>query len=218
MPYAFLSYQTNDKLVAGQIKSLLFKVNIEAFMAHEDISVSEEWRLKILEEITKADIFICLLSKSYIDSIWCLQESGIAALRKKMTVIPLSLDGTIPPGFIGNVQSAKIDPSHVFLDDLIPGFLKHDLTWGLDIAVDWLGQSSSYRGAEERFQTILPYLQKMTDAQIKRLLEVTAQNNQIHHASRCATKFIPPLLQSFGHLLAPETLSFLNSICDRYAG
>lgn len=218
MPYAFLSYQTNDKLVAGQIKSLLFKFGIEAFMAHEDIAVSDEWRLKILEEIGKADIFICLLSKSYINSPWCVQESGIASFRKSMTVVPLSLDGTIPQGFISNVQSAKIDPARVWLGDLIPGFLKHSPSFGLDIAIEQIGRSASYRGAEANFQLILPYLPRMTDAQTKRLLEVTAANDQVHHASLCASQYIPPLLASHGNLLTPETLAFLSSTCARYAG
>ncbi len=126
-------------------------------MAHEDIAVSEEWQLKILEEIGKADIFICVLSKNYINSPWCVQESGIASFRKSMTVVPLSLDGTIPLGFISNVQSAKIDPSRVWLDDLIPGFLKHSPSFGLDIAIDQVGRSASYRGAEANFQLILTH-------------------------------------------------------------
>ena len=218
MPYAFLSYQTNDKLVAAQIKSLLFRVGIEAFMAHEDIAVSEEWRVKILEEIGKADIFICLLSASYVSSPWCMQESGISSFRTNMTVVPLSLDGTIPQGFIANVQSAKIDPSHVRLGDLIPGFLKHNTSLGLDIAIEQVGRSASFRGAEANFQILLPYLPRMTDAQAKRLLEVAAANDQVHHASLCASQYIPPLLASHGHLLAPETLAFLTNTCARYVG
>lgn len=218
MPYAFLSYQTDDKLVAGQIKSVLSKVGIDAFMAHEDIAVSEEWRLKILDEIGKADIFICLLSKSYLNSIWCIQESGIASFRKDMTVIPLSLDGTIPQGFVGNVQSAKIDPVRVYLGDLIPGFLKHNLSLGLDIAIEQVAHSASFRGAEANFQLLLPHLPRMTDEHIKRLLEVAANNDQVHHASLCASKYIPPLLASHGHLLAPETQAFLTKTCALYAG
>ena len=218
MLYAFLSYQTNDKHVAGQIKSLLLKVGIDAFMAHEDIAVSEEWRLKILEEIGKADIFICLLSASYVNSHWCIQESGIASFRKNMTVVPLSLDGTIPQGFIANVQSAKIDPTRVWLGDLIPGLLKHNSSFGLDIAIEQVGSSASYRAAEANFQFLLPYLPRITDAQAKRLLEVTATNQQVHHASLCASQYIPPLLASHGHLLSPDTLAFLTNTCARYAG
>ena len=103
--YAFISYQTKDKWVAGKLKKILGEYGIDTFLAHEDINVSEEWRVKILEELTKADIFICILSKNFLQSFWCLQESGIAAFRSDLTVIPISIDGTIPVGFIGNIQS-----------------------------------------------------------------------------------------------------------------
>ena len=63
--YAFISYQTDDRLVAGKVKSLLLESGIRSFMAHEDVSVSEEWRLKILEEMGKAEIFVSLWSKNY---------------------------------------------------------------------------------------------------------------------------------------------------------
>ncbi len=76
-------------------------------MAHEHIQVSEEWRLRILKELTVCDIFICILSQAYLASPWCVQESGISAIRDGMTIIPLSLDGTIPPGFISNIQATK---------------------------------------------------------------------------------------------------------------
>jgi hypothetical protein len=49
--YASISYQTGEKLVAGQLQALLAKLGVKSFLAHEDIQVSEEWRHKILEEL-----------------------------------------------------------------------------------------------------------------------------------------------------------------------
>jgi hypothetical protein len=93
--YAFLSYQSADKEVAAKIKAILSRLGVESFLAHEDINVSEEWRLAILAELAKVDLFIPILSAHYYDSIWCKQESGIAAFRE-ITIVPLSLDGSIP--------------------------------------------------------------------------------------------------------------------------
>lgn len=212
-PLAFLSYQTTDKAVAGQLKSILSAFEITVFLAHEDIDVSAEWRLKILEEISKASIFICLLSENYFQSPWCVQESGIAAYRNDMTIMPLSLDGTIPQGFISNFQSVKTNRDRITIDDLIPGFLKHDFTFGIDFIVDIIGGSGSFRSAEKYFQMILPYLPKMADTQIKTLLEHCAENNQVHQASLCARDYLPPLLKSHGHLLKRSTRAFLKRIC-----
>ncbi len=216
MRYAFISYQTKDKATAGQLKTLLSQVGIESFLAHEDITVSEEWRLKIIEEIGKAQIFICLLSEDYIKSVWCVQESGIAAFRNDMIILPLSLDGTVPTGFIGNIQSAKVDPAKILLSDIIPGFLKRDFLIGIELAMPQLGRSNNYRGAEENFQLILPHVPRMTDNQITTLLEMAAENGQVYGASRCARDHIPPLLESHGHFLPPETLTFLNDACARW--
>ena len=123
---AFLSYQTADKASAGRVKAALAKVKISSFLAHEDIAVSEEWRSKILEELAKIDLFICLLSKHYLESAWCVQESGIAVFRPGVAIVPLSLDGTTPPAFMSHLQSVKVKPDDISLDTLLPAFIKHD--------------------------------------------------------------------------------------------
>ena len=215
--YAFVSYQTADKRVAGRLKSVLAEIEIDSFLAHEDITVSEEWRLKILEEIGKTDIFICILSENYFKSAWCVQESGIAAFRAKLPVIPLSIDGTIPQGFIGHLQSVKVAQESITVDDLLPAFLKHNFSKGIEILTEQVRQSASFRGAEADFQKVLPHIPRMTDEQIKLLLEYAADNYQAHHASLCAHEYIPPLLKSHGHLLSRKTRSFLKKVCAQYA-
>jgi len=215
--YAFISYQTDDKHVAGRIRDVLSGGGIESFLAHEDIEVSDEWRVKILEEIGKADIFICLLSKSYFGSPWCVQETGIAAFREDMTVIPLSIDGSIPQGFISNIQSTKINPDQITIKDLLPGLLKHNLSKGIDLMIEIIGGSGSFRSAEANFGLILPYIGDLSDEQMKSLLEKVITNKQIHHANLCAHDYIPPLLESHGHLLDESDLEFLKDVCARYA-
>ena len=186
-------------------------------MAHEDIEISVEWRLKILEEISKASIFICLLSEHYLKSFWCLQESGVAAFRRDMAVLPLSIDGTTPVGFISNFQSVRVDPSNITIRDMLPAFFKYDFDHGVEVAIDLIGGSKNFRGAEDNFQQILPHVSKMSVPQIKLLLERAADNDQVHHASLCAREHIPPLLKSHGKHLAPKTRSFLKQMCERYA-
>jgi hypothetical protein len=215
--YAFVSYRTADKAVAGRVRDVLAGLGIEAFLAHEDIHVSEEWRLKILREIGRADLFIAILSKNYFRSAWCIQESGIAAFRKGMTIVPLSIDGTIPRGFLSHIQSSKIDPKRPWQADLFPGIAKRNLSFVIDKITKMIEGSRSYRSAEANFETILPYLSRAKNAQILRLLEVSAENNQVYHASKCAREYLPPLLESHGHLLKAETRKFLEDRCEEYA-
>ena len=214
--YAFISYQTGDKLVAREIKDILETVGIKSFLAHEDIDVSEEWRIKILNEIGNADLFISVLSNNYYSSPWCMQESGIAAYRGDMTIIPLSIDGSIPKGLFANIQSTKIKPGKISITDLLPGLIKFDFNQAVVEIIEMIGESGSFRGAETNFKIILPYLDGLTPAQNKQLLEHAAKNNQIHHAGLCATEYLPPLIDKHGHLLDSETKGFLQGICDKY--
>lgn len=213
--HAFISYQTKDKRTAGEVQKTLEEAGVSAFLAHEDIEVSVIWRDRILEELRKADIFVSILSKNYALSAWCVQESGIAAYRG-ITSMHLSLDGTIPEGFSGNVQSTKISKNNISILDLLPGLFNSDLDLGIEVALNNIGRSVSFRDAEANFSPILPYIDRMNDSQVKLLLEKSAKNGQVHHAMLCASEFIPPILESHGHLLDEKTRKFLKDVCEQY--
>jgi hypothetical protein len=216
MAYAFISYQNDERQVAARAHDILAFVGIQSFMAHEHIQVSEEWRLKILQEIVVCDIFLCILSRAYLSSAWCLQESGIAAIRNGMTVIPLSIDGTIPPGFIANIQSTRIDPSTFWLNDLIPGLAKHDFVSTFGLMLNTLANSRSFRGAEENFKPILPYLNRLSPEQGAQILKASIGNSQVLHANLCATQYLPPLARTYGHLLSAKEYEALHIVLSQY--
>ncbi len=215
--HAFISYQTADKHVAGKIKQLLEGIGIEGFLAHEDIDVSLEWQDEILKNMAKSSLFICLLSSNYLNSFWCIQESGMARF-KNSTVIPLTLDGTVPPGFISKYQAVRIDPERPRIHDLIPGLMKYNKFDVLEIIIEVIGSSRSFRGAESNFELILPYLNDLTEKQAKSLLEKIRQNNQVHHASLCANEYIPKVLKKYGNLISEDDLEFLKDRCKEYNG
>ena len=211
--YAFISYQTADRAAAGILKVALARVGILAFLAHEDIEVSEEWRRRILEEIRKADLFICLLSQAYLKSSFCIQESGIAAYRDDLVVIPLLLDGTVPPGFIGNVQSAKVAADKIDIEDITPGLVKRNLEKGLHTLIQIVRTSSTYRLAEKNFDVLFPYLNRLTREQGKLLLKACVDNDQVHNASRCARDHIPKVIALFGTYGDIADVKFLEETC-----
>src|SRR5947207_2575161 len=123
---AFISYQTTDRAVATRIQALLAALDVTGFLAHEDIQVSEEWRLELMKNLRTADVFVAVLSTRYFQSPWCVQEAGIAAFRQ-IPIVPLSIDGTIPLAFISHIQSTKIDPDSPQLDPLLKGIAKADV-------------------------------------------------------------------------------------------
>jgi hypothetical protein len=189
-PNAFISYQTRDKLIAGKIKQILGEYGIDAFLAHEDLTVSDEWQDEILKNIREKSLFICILSKNFLKSSYCLQESGIAIISN-MTVVPLSIDDTTSPGFMSKYQSKKIDQDNISIHDIMPGLLKNNRIFGINIIIDIIVSSSSYRGAEKNFKLILPFLSDLNSDQVNKLVNAIINNSQIKGAKQCALDYIP---------------------------
>jgi hypothetical protein len=212
---AFLSYQTADKVIAGDIKKILDRLNVESFLAHEDVEVSAEWRLAIIQELMVTDLFIPILSKNYYSSIWCKQELGMAAYRG-IAIVPLSIDGSIPEGFIAHVQSSRIDPKELNAAPLITAIARRDKPFAIEGIINIISSSGNFRRAEANFELIVPYLKDASKEQMVRLLEVSLENNQICHAGLCATKYLPPLLASHAQFLSTENQAALSEILDRY--
>lgn len=213
---AFMSYQTADREIAAGVARLLDTLGVRNFMAHEHIEVSLEWRDEILRQIGLADLFIPILSERYYASIWCKQESGIAAFRR-MTVIPLSLDGHIPQGFIGHVQSTLLQGGEANYNLLMRGIASRDMAFAINAGINRVLDARSFRQAEYHFETVLPFLHAATDQQVVQLLTVSAQNSQVCHASRCAREYLPPLMQSHGHFLPPDVRQALAEVLAQYA-
>jgi hypothetical protein len=107
---AFISYHTNDKYLAGQIKTVLEYFGIEVFLAHEDIDPAHNWQETILENLKSTDIFLPLMTSNFANSDWTDQESGMALGYEKL-ILPISIDGHHPYGFVNKFQSLKIDPA-----------------------------------------------------------------------------------------------------------
>jgi len=212
----FISYQTIDKMAAARLKNELSRIGITSFLAHEDIEVSEDWKTKILDELKDAELFVCLLSENYLKSHWCVQESGIAAFRSNLFVVPLSFDGTTPMGFLGSIQSVKVIPECISLTDIAPALLKGNTKKGLSTLVELIGASQNYRDAEANFAVIFPVLHQIDSEQGKRLLDISCSNCQIHDAVLCAKTYIPKAIEFFGHLISAEQREFLISTCKRY--
>ena len=103
--HIFLSYSHKSRKLAGELKEGLEYFDFSVFLAHEDIEPSAHWRTEIRKNLRECDVFIPLLTKSFLESDWTDQETGIAlALKKK--IIPVKVHQN-PHGFIDSVQALK---------------------------------------------------------------------------------------------------------------
>jgi hypothetical protein len=215
---AFLSYQTRDKHVAAEVREVLEDLDITSFVAHDDIKVSREWQAVILEEIAAADVFVPILSKNYRQSPFCMQESGIAVFRiPELTIVPLSIDRSVSPGFMSFIQSRRVSPGHIRRDTdaIVDSIGKFDSQFITKALIKWLRRSFSYRNAEYNFELLRPYLPKASKKQCVAILEAAIANSEIAYSPICATKYLPPLMQDYGKYLRKEDRASLKEIITR---
>jgi hypothetical protein len=193
---AFISYSTVDRSAAGAVKRALSTYDIDCFLAHEDIEVSEEWRERILEEISACQVFIPLLSKSFKSSDWVPQEVGAIASRPNVAIVPLSLDETIPFGFIANIQGVRVpatgvDPQ-IVLDPLsrrfprvvIPGMIAR------------VRSAATFRGAEAAMRPLVSHFGTLTQPELDALVRASIENGQVWSAAQCRDEYLPELIRA----------------------
>jgi len=138
------------------------------------------------------------------------------AAYRGITIIPLSIDGSIPQGFIAHIQSTRINPKQINAAPFVTGIARRDKAFAIDGIINIISLSGNYRGAEANFELILPYLNDASKEQKVRLLQASLRNNQVCNAGLCATKYLPPLLASHGQYLSAEDRAELTAILDRY--
>ncbi len=120
----FLSHLTNNKERMSYLKSFLDHWGICAFVAHEDIEPSREWRYEVEVALETMEVMVVLVEPGFKDSDWCCQEVGYA-LGRKVEIIPLRA-GMDPFGFFGKYQGiqAKGKTPAVVAEEIVCTLLK----------------------------------------------------------------------------------------------
>jgi hypothetical protein len=207
----FISYRSTEKSIADELKSILSAYEIISFLAPDDIKLSEDWQNKILEELKNATFIICVLSKKYKQSAYCLQETGMALILNK-PIIPLSLDNTIPPGFISKYQSKQISEQTLSIIDIIPGILKANKKIGIELIFEIINNSKSWKSADRNFELIIPILPALTKPQANKLLKIILSNSEITGAGKCRTDYLPEFIQQCSTKLPKDGITELHRI------
>jgi hypothetical protein len=207
---AFISYSHKDRKYGAQAKSVLADVGIEAFLAHDDLHVSDEWRERIIEELKRCDLFVPLLSKNFLASKWAPQEVGFIISRPKVTIAPISLDGTNPFGFISHVQSQSIAKDGITLELLIDPLAERMPRKILPGLIRIASDARSFRYAEARMAPLVPHFRRLRPDQVQALAEASVRNGQIWSAKLCRTEYLPELVRHQAKNIAPKTLRALK--------
>lgn len=102
----FISHLTSNKDRISSLKLNLADWGISAFVAHEDIQASREWRDEVEAGLETMEILVAIVEPGFKESDWCAQEIGYA-LGRKIDIIPLKA-GLDPFGFFGKYQGIPI--------------------------------------------------------------------------------------------------------------
>jgi hypothetical protein len=195
---AFISYSQEDRGHAGQVKGVLADFGIGAFLAHEDIEVSHDWRERILQELRVCDLFVPLLSRNFLLSKWAHQETGFIVSRPEPAIVPLSIDETIPFGFISHVQSRRIPPAGVTTDFLLHPLARYFPRTILPNLIRSVADAGSFSSADARLKRLVPFFSQLTTAETQALADEAVKNAQIWDAQLCRDEYLPELIRLRG--------------------
>jgi hypothetical protein len=182
---AFLSYSHKNRKLARRLKEGLAEFGIEAFLAHDDIGVSERWRRVILRKLRDCEIFIPILTDAFVESEWTDQEAGYALGRGKR-VVPLRVD-VGPYGFIGAFQALRLNqktPTETCW--MVMESLKDHDTLGQKVREDVIGvflQSSTFEEASKNL-TKLTKFRPFSPDQLAKIIKGSSRNQNIYGCHR----------------------------------
>ena len=207
---AFVSSSHVDLKFGHQAKDVLGEVGIDAFLAHEDMVTTKQWRERILSELRRCDLFVPLLSKNFLESKWAPQEVGFIASRPEVDIAPLSIDGAIPFGFLSNIQSSPIQHNGITRELLVEPLLRRVPRKILPGLIRKAGEAGSHQSAEQMMLPLVQYFPFFTEEEAQALAEASVSNSQIWAASLCQLQHLPEFIRVQGRNLKPETLRALQ--------
>ncbi|MGH3916762.1 MAG: TIR domain-containing protein [Pseudonocardiaceae bacterium] len=111
MARVFISYASEDREGAARLHQWLTAADHEVFLAQDlrdGIVGGEQWRPQLHERLRWADAVVCILTSSYVASIWCTAEIAIAQSRGSRLVPVVAESGVVHP-LLNDIQ--HIDPT-----------------------------------------------------------------------------------------------------------
>jgi hypothetical protein len=189
---AFISYSSIQIEKAQEIKDFLRTIEIDSFIASDDLRTASDWKKTIVSELKECVIFIPILTADFKKSDWCSQELGIAYIKGKK-IIPISVDDCKPYGFVSNLQSREIKEYGIKLI-ISEGLLQHKIDNGGSGFAELLKKRGSFEYSEKVFRIMQPFYGNIRKDSLNKIIEYSISNNQVWPASECAKIYIPKLL------------------------
>ena len=207
---AFISYSHEDRQYGAQAKEVLAQIGIGAFLAHDDLHVSDEWRARIIEELKRCGLFVPLFSANFLTSKWAPQEVGFVISRPEVVIAPISLDGTTPFGFISHIQSRLVTKDGITRELLVEPLARRMPRTILPGLIQIAAKAATFRSAEALMAPLVPHFPIFTPDEAQALAAAAVENGQIWLAAVCKSDYLPGLIKHQGKNIDPKTLRALT--------
>ena len=109
MARVFISHAASDLAAAIDIQRWLTEDNHETFLDRDlgsGIDIGDDWEQRLYERLRWADAVVCVVSKAYVDSVWCSAEVGIARSRG-IRLLPLVTESSAHHPLLKSLQQIK---------------------------------------------------------------------------------------------------------------
>ncbi len=174
-----------DMNIGVRVKEMLTSLGIEGFMAYDGHNLSGNFKMSVIDELNECEVFIPILSDNFRNSNYCSQELGIAYFRN-LLIIPLSLNGTIPYGFISDFKHLHVNRNNIPLEYIIKPMV--DYFPGVNIKgklINALKKAYDFRSAEDIMKNLEPYFDKLSNEEVNNIIDIFIENNQNHATNLC---------------------------------
>jgi len=108
----FLSYATPDHGLARSVHAWLTADGHDVFFDRDQIRgipVGDDWKDRLYRELARVDAVVCVLTRHYLDAMWCTAELAVAVSRGCL-VIPYRAESGVTHRLIDERQHSSDDP------------------------------------------------------------------------------------------------------------
>jgi hypothetical protein len=212
---AFISHAYKERETAGKLRDELEDYHIQGFVAHDDIIGGEVWLNSLYREIKNCDAFVVFLSRAFHAADFTDHEVGIAYALKK-PIIPVSLDDTLPYGFISKYQSVRIKEGITGETIEVLAHTIYLTLWKngnnlLEELIDAFVDSNTFVQANKMATLLFTYEEYFNKGYVNDIVEAYFENSQIRGAFK-AKRYIEKLCKVREKDLTPENKAKLSKL------
>ena len=193
VPKVFISHTSSMEHMAGNLKDLLAKLGMSAFLAHEDIKLTAKWQEVIKEEISSADVFLPIFSRDFEESAYCNQELGFAASvrdwrpligGRSLIITSFKQKGVVPCGFVSDEQAAEFARASDIPAMVLDTLFEKDFDLWFKSFICRIRCSPDFDNSNRQLVPELKKVEKLTVEQANELVDAVNTSSQVYMAGR----------------------------------